>query len=212
MSYQSNVKKSASLQSTIPRNSVEYLRTLLFPSPNTPSPTRAIPSLWSLVYWRNEIQMEKYWHKLDRGSLIKTLCITHQLLLLLWWQPQFLPDSLGLKGGWTLGEQVDFSNLSVPLTFPVSLTSPTPTSFPPASSDDADRGYQHPQAIVISIWLWAQSFGSTFFTFLTSQSPFSSIPPSHCSSCGTNKLSTKVTPRANNDKAPTSSPGGHYTS
>lgn len=122
--------------------------------------------------------MEKYWHKLDRGSLIKTLCITHQLLLLLWWQPQFLPDSLGLKGGWTLGEQVDFSNLSVPLTFPVSLTSPTPTSFPPASLDDADRGYQHPQAIVISIWLWAQSFGSTFFTFLTSQSPFSSIPPS----------------------------------
>lgn len=128
-------------------------------------------------YWRNEIQMEKYWHKLDRGSLIKTPCITHQLLLLLWWQPRFLPDSLGLKGGWTLGEQVDFSNLSVPLTFPVSLTSPKPTRCPPFL-DDADSGYSHPQAIVISIWLWAQSSGSAFLSSLASQSPSPSIPPS----------------------------------
>lgn len=144
MSYQGNVKKKicfSSIHNTILRNSVEYLRTLLSPSPNTPSPTHAIPSLQPLpFYWRNEIQMEKYWHKLDRGSLIKTPCITHQLLLLLWWQPRFLPDSLGLKGGGTLGEQVDFSNLSVPLTFPVSLTSPKPTSIPPFL-DDADSGY-----------------------------------------------------------------------
>ena len=51
MSYQGNVKKIcfSSIYSTILRNSVEYLRTLLSPSPNTPSPTHAIPSLQPLV-------------------------------------------------------------------------------------------------------------------------------------------------------------------
>lgn len=33
-----------------------------------------------------------------------------------------------------------------------------------------------PQAVIISIWLGAQSSGSTFLTFLASQSPFPSIP------------------------------------
>ena len=52
MSYQGNVKKKkicfSSIYNTILRNSVEYLRTLS-PSPNTPSPTHAIPSLQPLV-------------------------------------------------------------------------------------------------------------------------------------------------------------------
>lgn len=127
-------------------DSAEYLRTLpCLPHLQTPpAPPMPSPASGLSFHWRNEIQMEKYWHKLDWGSLIKTLCIIHQLLLLLWWQPQFLPDSLGLQGGWTLGEQVDFSNLSVPLTFPVSLTSPTPSVSPshplPTSLDDADSG------------------------------------------------------------------------
>lgn len=92
--------------------------------------------------------MENYWHKLDPSSLIQTLSIGHQLLLLLLWrQPHFLPDSLCLKGGWTLGGQVDFSNLSVPLTFPASLTPPLPPAptlpWMTADSSTGTPGYRN---------------------------------------------------------------------
>lgn len=64
---------------------------------------------------------------------------------------------------------------------------------PPHFLPWADRGPWHPQAIIISIWLGAQSSGSTFLTFLASQSPFPSIPSTALQQLCADSPSTKVT-------------------
>lgn len=64
---------------------------------------------------------------------------------------------------------------------------------PPHFLPWADRGPWHPQAIIISIWLGAQSSGSTFLTSLASQSPFPSIPSTALQQLCADSLSTKVT-------------------
>lgn len=69
----------------------------------------------------------------------------------------------------------------------------SPSHQPPHFLPPADRSPWHPQAIVISIWLGAQSSGSTFLTSLASQSPFPSIPSTALQQLCADSPSTKVT-------------------